>query len=101
MPRAIEAQEEAAFSQPGPIEQAIDAEAMPAPRELLLVEDSPEYAALVTEMLRRELDGVEVLIQGSVEEALAALGRRPVECVLLDLSLPDAVGLQTLRAIQD
>lgn len=67
---------------------------------MLVVEDSPADAALVGEYLRDvpgaiyELETVETL-----GEALSVLSRRNVDVVLLDLSLPDSSGIETVRTV--
>jgi diguanylate cyclase (GGDEF)-like protein len=77
----------------------------PAPPEsslrVLLVEDSPDDGELVREMLeevlgsRLELERLERL-----SDALGHLERSPVDCVVLDMGLPDAQGLESVRRIQ-
>lgn len=67
------------------------------PIRVLLVEDNPGDARLIRELLsesgpgRFEVDHVEGL-----EDALARLGEAGADLVLLDLSLPDSQGLETL-----
>jgi diguanylate cyclase (GGDEF)-like protein len=71
------------------------------PLRLLIIEDSPSYAALVEQTLRRVLGGeVEVLHRDAVSGARQALVEESIDCVLLDLSLPDAGGLEALEAVQ-
>ena len=68
---------------------------------LLLIEDNPADAVLVREMLRIALgDGFELVQAGRVEEACRELDDGGVSCVLLDLSLPDADGLDALTRVQ-
>ncbi len=65
---------------------------------ILLVEDSPGYARLISLLLDEELpDGADVRV---VERLADALDAGPADCVLLDLSLPDCdgvVGVTRLR----
>src|SRR5688572_32593764 len=58
---------------------------------LELIEDSPEYALLVTHLLREEL-GEEAVVDhcDSISAAKGALVEEGLACILLDLSLPDA-----------
>jgi diguanylate cyclase (GGDEF)-like protein len=68
---------------------------------LLLVEDNPSDAVLVREMLRTALeDRVELVHVEALSEACAQMGDVGPACVLLDLSLPDAVGLEAVTQMQ-
>jgi signal transduction histidine kinase len=72
-----------------------------SPLQVLLVEDNPGDARLIQEMLREAgpaypLHRVDRLVPGL--EYLAANG---ADVVLLDLSLPDAQGLDTFRRTRD
>jgi diguanylate cyclase (GGDEF)-like protein/PAS domain S-box-containing protein len=68
---------------------------------LLLVEDDPDQAFLVRRRLRDQLpQGMEVVHLGTVTEAKARLADGDVCCVLLDLSLPDAKGLEAVSGIR-
>lgn len=66
---------------------------------LLLVEDHPGDARLFRELL---VDGpllVEVLHRARLRDALEELARAPIDVVMLDLSLPDASGLEAVRRV--
>ena len=67
---------------------------------LLLVEDNPADARLLRETLA-ELETLrcEVGHAERLSEAVMLLRAGPVDVVLLDLSLPDSTGLDTVRAI--
>jgi serine phosphatase RsbU (regulator of sigma subunit) len=70
---------------------------------VLVVEDDEGDALLVTELLEDALPRVGVDRSRTLAEALGQLdaGReQPVDCVLLDLGLPDAVGLDALARIR-
>jgi diguanylate cyclase (GGDEF)-like protein/PAS domain S-box-containing protein len=68
---------------------------------VVLVEDSEPYAVLVAHLLRDALPGgVDVRRHGTLAAALADLRERPADCVLLDLGLPDAVGLEGLATLR-
>jgi hypothetical protein len=64
---------------------------------VLLVEDNPGDARLFTELLRDTGAGQWKLVHvDRLSAALIQLSREPFDVVLLDLSLPDADGLDTL-----
>ena len=64
---------------------------------VLLVEDDDGDAFLVSELLEEAMTPVELLRARTVAEAVSQVGR--VDCVLLDLGLPDASGLDALRRL--
>ncbi len=66
---------------------------------LLTVEDDPAYGALVREVVSAEEPGVEVDSVNTLRDAVRVLHGRGADCVLLDLSLPDAAGLEGLEAL--
>ncbi|MCW2608371.1 MAG: diguanylate cyclase [Frankiales bacterium] len=68
---------------------------------LLLVEDDPDHAFLVRRSLRSrtELD-LEVVHLRTCAEATARVAAGDVACVLLDLTLPDAQGLEALTQLR-
>jgi len=66
---------------------------------LLAVEDDPSYGALLRELLAAEDPRVEVASVTSLRDAIDLLGRRGADCLLLDLSLPDAAGLAGLERL--
>jgi diguanylate cyclase (GGDEF)-like protein/PAS domain S-box-containing protein len=68
---------------------------------LLLVEDNPADARLIQEMvLGGSSDRFELTCLGRLSEARAHLSSNGAACVLLDLSLPDAVGLEGVEALR-
>ncbi|MFA6316769.1 MAG: ATP-binding protein [Elusimicrobiota bacterium] len=70
------------------------------PLSVLLVEDQPGDSRLIQELLK-EADGLfEVRCEDRLSGALSALRAQVPEAVLLDLSLPDADGLEGLAAIR-
>lgn len=62
--------------------------------KVLLVEDNPADSLFVQEILPEA--GYTILSAKTLDEASAALRENDVEIILLDLSLPDGIGLQTL-----
>ena len=67
---------------------------------VLLIEDDAGDAMLVSEELSEVPDSPRIEWAQSLHEASEPL-KRGVECVLLDLDLPDATGLEGLRAIRE
>jgi serine phosphatase RsbU (regulator of sigma subunit) len=62
---------------------------------VLLVEDDDGDALLVDDLLSEALPGVRIVRSRTFGDALAALDAG-IDCVLLDLQLPDAAGLDTV-----
>jgi serine phosphatase RsbU (regulator of sigma subunit) len=73
----------------------------PAARRLLLVEDDEGDAFLVRELLDETDASRDVTWVRSLAEARAAMATDSFDCVLMDLGLPDASGLDALRDILD
>src|SRR5688572_17551348 len=71
------------------------------PLRVLLVEDSPLDAALVAEHIRAAATEVIVEHVPTIGAATSKLRKNRFDCVLLDLSLPDARGLEALGDIHD
>jgi signal transduction histidine kinase len=70
------------------------------PRQLrvLLIEDSPSDAALLQERIILSSDrSISVSIVQSLREAGESLANNHTDAVLLDLTLPDSMGLDTVR----
>jgi signal transduction histidine kinase len=64
---------------------------------VLLVEDSPSDARLIEQSLMdMSPPGFEVALAGRLDEALVKLHTEPFDVVLLDLGLPDCIGIDTL-----
>jgi len=71
-----------------------------AKRRLLVVtDDGGSPAAAVAERFEPG-DELEVEIVGSAEEAVAAFGSGPFDCVVVDLALPDGGGLEVLKRVR-
>jgi serine phosphatase RsbU (regulator of sigma subunit) len=71
------------------------------PAKVLLVEDDDGDALLVQEMLEDAAPHVEIVRATSLAETLALEIEGAVACVLLDLGLPDAHGLQALERVRE
>lgn len=69
------------------------------PAAILIVEDDFDIRRLLQEVLQH--DGFSVTTAGTVAEAMAEVGRRPFDLVLLDLGLPDGDGLTVCRRIRE
>lgn len=69
---------------------------------LLLVEDNPGDADLVRELLERaDPHHYQVTHVARLEDALAPLRSGRVDVILLDLSLPDRQGVESVRAVRE
>jgi diguanylate cyclase (GGDEF)-like protein len=89
---------------PEPIADVVDEEERAAPErplDVLLVEDSPDHARLINALLRRAPSpGYRLHHVGTVGEARDLLATTEMDCVLLDLSLPDADNLEALGQVR-
>ena len=84
---------------------SLPVEAQPRPGAptgvLLVVEDDPDHAFLVRRRLREQLmPDLDVVHLGTAAEATRRLAQGDVRCVVLDLSLPDAKGLEAVAAVR-
>jgi EAL domain-containing protein (putative c-di-GMP-specific phosphodiesterase class I)/DNA-binding NarL/FixJ family response regulator len=80
---------------------AIQPQTQNRPVEVLLVEDNPGDARLIQETLRQHGDGEFNLVHEScLQDALQELSQENADAILLDLSLPEASGLETLLQVQ-
>jgi signal transduction histidine kinase/CheY-like chemotaxis protein len=79
------------------VEQAMT---LPAASEgsILVVDDDPIVRNVVREHLRR--NGYTVIETATGEEALEAVGKQPVDAVLLDLCMPGMSGWETLERMK-
>jgi signal transduction histidine kinase len=72
------------------------------PIRILLVEDNPGDAGLIREMLRDAgVHRFDLVYAGTLAEATAQLDRTPVDALLLDLTLPDCTGLDTVKRVHE
>jgi DNA-binding response OmpR family regulator len=63
---------------------------------ILLIEDNAQDAALIRHKLKKTASSYQLEIAASFFEGAEILKERPVELVILDLSLPDISGFKTL-----
>ncbi|WP_412472934.1 HAMP domain-containing protein [Ensifer adhaerens] len=73
--------------------------AEPRRKRLLLVEDNEAERLSVTALLGDH--DIDIASVGSGAEALVALRNDPIDCVVLDLTLPDMTGFELLEKIRD
>ncbi|MEG4110758.1 MULTISPECIES: PAS domain S-box protein [unclassified Microcoleus] len=71
--------------------------------KVLLVEDNPHEAELIEDLLS-EIGGAQRIVLTKVErlsEAQQRLNQETFDIILLDLSLPDSVGIETVARVQE
>lgn len=74
---------------------------MPMPIRILLIEDNADDLLLIQEILMAERTArFEISWVGCLDEGLTSLSKGKVDLVLLDLSLPDSEGLETLERVR-
>ncbi len=72
------------------------------PLDVLLIEDNPGDASLIKGHLSQMPSGAaNVKVAEDLASGIANLGERDWDVILLDLQLPDSMGLSTLDAIMD
>jgi len=69
----------------------------PRRKRLLVVEDNPAEQMSISELLG--YDDVEIETAGTGRDALDSLRRKPADCVVLDLRLPDMTGFDVLEEL--
>ena len=67
---------------------------------VLIVEDNPADARLISEYLKEAQPGAEITHAVRLADALEVVRRGEPDLILLDLSLPDAAGLDTVRPMR-
>ena len=68
---------------------------------VLVVDDDPDWGALVTHWLERDERGFDVSTARSAREALSVLETDPPECVVSDYEMPETSGLELLRKVRE
>ncbi|HZS85224.1 MAG TPA: HAMP domain-containing protein [Stellaceae bacterium] len=71
----------------------------PRRKRLLVVEDNPAERLGIAELLGH--DDIDILPVGTGSEALEAMRTQAIDCVVLDLRLPDMSGFELLEQIRD
>ncbi|MEI7751373.1 MAG: response regulator, partial [Candidatus Omnitrophota bacterium] len=68
---------------------------------VLLVEDNPDDALLVQEMMKSESSAqYEFSVENTLRGAQERLHKETFDLMLLDLNLPDSRGLATMKSLQ-
>ncbi|HVR64950.1 MAG TPA: response regulator [Polyangia bacterium] len=81
-----------------PSTERVDADSLLGPKRILAVDDSVTYLQELAATLR--VEGYDVVLARSGEEALEMLAAQPVDCILLDLMMPGLSGQDTCRRIK-
>lgn len=68
---------------------------------ILIVEDSPTDRELLRCLLEPQLENAEFLEAHDLRRAHQILDQGPVDCILLDLQLPDSMGKETFEKLMD
>lgn len=68
---------------------------------ILIVEDSPTDRELLRCLLEPQLENAEFLEASDLHRAHQILDQGPVDCILLDLQLPDSTGRETFEKLMD
>jgi CheY-like chemotaxis protein len=66
---------------------------------ILIVEDSPTDRELLRCLLEPQLENAEFLEASNLQKAHQILDQGPVNCILLDLQLPDSIGGETFEKL--
>ena len=69
--------------------------------DVLVVDDEPDFPALVATQLEAEEPRLDVKTAASVEDGLAILEAEPVECVISDYQFPEQDGIAFLREVRE
>ena len=70
---------------------------VPRPKRLLVVEDNAAERMGINELLSH--DDIEIATASSGEACLSYLRKNPVDCIVLDLKLPDMSGFEVLETL--
>jgi CheY-like chemotaxis protein len=73
--------------------------AAPRRKRLLVVEDNPAEQLSIRELLG--YDDIDVKVVSTGAEAIAAVSEEELDCVVLDLRLPDMTGFEVLERFRD
>lgn len=76
----------------------IDAALKQGPKKVLIVEENAKHAAALSYYL--ESFDISTEIKGSLEQSVQALTEDKVDCVILDMGIPDQIAYETLETIK-
>jgi DNA-binding response OmpR family regulator len=82
----------------GAVRSVDESSSLLGPKRVLAVDDSATYLGVLGREL--QLEGYDVVLASSGEEALELLRAQPVDCILLDRVMPGLSGEETCRAIK-
>jgi signal transduction histidine kinase/DNA-binding response OmpR family regulator/CHASE3 domain sensor protein len=68
------------------------------PKKVLIVEENPKHAAALSYFLSNF--NIVSEIKSNVQESVQALSSDAVDCVILDMGVPDKIGYETLEAVK-
>ena len=68
------------------------------PKKVLIVEENPRHAKALAHFL--ETFDINLEIEEQVDKAITSLSRKDVECVILDMGIPDQKAYDTLDAVK-
>jgi DNA-binding response OmpR family regulator len=68
------------------------------PRNILVVDDEPDFRETVASALKRE--GYGVLTASNGDEALTVYVENTVDLVIIDMLMPERDGIETIRALR-
>ncbi|ATW86884.1 response regulator receiver domain-containing protein [Halohasta litchfieldiae] len=71
-----------------------------AERRVLIVDDDPDITDLIETYLQSVHDGLSVMTAGSVDEAISVLSDQRFDCIVSDLQMPAASGLDLLKTVR-
>lgn len=68
------------------------------PKKVLIVEENQQHAKALSYFLSNS--NIHTIVVGNVEESIEALKKKEIDCVILDMGVPDKVAYDTLETIK-